>query len=71
MALIRCPNCNKEASTEADRCPHCGHPIKRGFFGKTGAERWLNCGCMLVLIVLLVIALPSLLLICGGVAGAG
>ena len=27
MALIRCPECNKEISDKADACPHCGFPI--------------------------------------------
>jgi uncharacterized membrane protein YvbJ len=31
MALISCPSCSKEVSTEAEACPSCGHPIK----GKT------------------------------------
>lgn len=28
MALIRCPECKHEVSTEAKVCPHCGFPIK-------------------------------------------
>lgn len=27
MALIPCPECNKEVSTSASSCPHCGYPI--------------------------------------------
>lgn len=26
MALTKCPECNKEVSTEANSCPHCGKP---------------------------------------------
>lgn len=26
--LIRCPECNKEISSEANCCPNCGYPIK-------------------------------------------
>ena len=29
MPLISCPECKKDVSTEADSCPHCGHPIKQ------------------------------------------
>ena len=27
MALIKCPECNKEVSDKAQSCPHCGYPI--------------------------------------------
>ena len=27
MALIKCPECSKEISDEARRCPNCGKPI--------------------------------------------
>jgi endogenous inhibitor of DNA gyrase (YacG/DUF329 family) len=30
MALIKCPDCGKDVSTEAAACPHCGRPIKLG-----------------------------------------
>ena len=26
MALIKCPECGKEISDKASRCPHCGLP---------------------------------------------
>ena len=29
MALIECPECKKEISNLASRCPHCGYPIVR------------------------------------------
>lgn len=28
MALIKCPECNREVSDKADCCPNCGYPIK-------------------------------------------
>lgn len=28
MALIKCVECNKEISTEADFCPNCGYKKK-------------------------------------------
>ena len=28
MALINCPECNREVSDRAESCPHCGFPIK-------------------------------------------
>jgi len=29
MALINCPECKTEVSTESAACPKCGYPIKR------------------------------------------
>ena len=28
MALIKCPECQKDVSTAAETCPHCGYPLK-------------------------------------------
>ena len=28
MALIKCPECGKEISDKASRCPKCGYPIE-------------------------------------------
>jgi RNA polymerase subunit RPABC4/transcription elongation factor Spt4 len=27
MALINCPDCKKQVSSEAEKCPHCGRSI--------------------------------------------
>ena len=29
MALIKCPECNKEVSDTAETCPHCGYRFKK------------------------------------------
>lgn len=29
MALIKCPECTKEFSDQADACPNCGYPVKK------------------------------------------
>ena len=29
MALIKCPECGKEISSETKNCPNCGCPIKK------------------------------------------
>lgn len=29
MALIECPECRREISSEAISCPHCGYPLKK------------------------------------------
>ena len=28
MALVICPECGKEISESAEKCPHCGYPLK-------------------------------------------
>lgn len=28
MSLIKCPECQKEVSSSATSCPHCGYPLK-------------------------------------------
>lgn len=28
MALIQCPECGKEVSDKARKCPHCGYPLE-------------------------------------------
>lgn len=37
MALIKCPECEKEISTYAETCPHCGYPIKKNELVKENA----------------------------------
>lgn len=29
MALINCPECGLQVSTNAEICPHCGNPLKK------------------------------------------
>ena len=40
MALINCPECNKEISDKATACPHCGCPIK---LQSSKQEEYLCC----------------------------
>jgi len=30
MALMKCPECGGDLSDQAESCPHCGYPVKRG-----------------------------------------
>jgi len=51
MALVTCPDCSREVSSNAVSCPHCGAPLrnaakptvvaKEGFFLRT-----MNAGCL-------------------------
>lgn len=38
MALIKCPECNKDVSDTAEKCPSCGYNIKRYIQGKKKQE---------------------------------
>lgn len=59
MRLIQCPACTKPLSKMAEICPSCGHPVKRGFLGRSGKERAVNVGCLLILIIVLAILLSG------------
>jgi len=34
MALIGCPECQKEISDKTKNCPHCGYPLENNSIGK-------------------------------------
>ena len=34
MAMISCPECGKQISSNAWECPHCGNPIKKSVSDK-------------------------------------
>ena len=36
MALINCPECQREISDKVDNCPHCGYPFEKNNFPNTG-----------------------------------
>jgi len=47
MALINCPECNKEISDKAVSCPNCGYPIQevnKPKFSSTGYNVCPKCG---------------------------
>ena len=47
MALIKCPECNKEISDKATTCPNCGFPVQeinKPKFSLTGMNICPKCG---------------------------
>ena len=44
MPMIHCPKCKKKISEKADKCPHCGYPVKRN-------EKLLIAFCAVVSLV--------------------
>jgi hypothetical protein len=55
--LLPCPSCRSNVSRQAEICPQCGHPLKRGFMGKPGTERALNLGCLFLIVVFFMLLL--------------
>lgn len=47
MSLATCKACGKEVSKNAEKCPHCGEPLK---------AKSVGCGTAIVLIVLVMVA---------------
>lgn len=45
MALVQCPECGKDVSSEAVGCPHCGYALVRPKKnGKAGCGFWILLG---------------------------
>lgn len=42
MALIHCPECNREISDQAVACPGCGYPIQKAAAPETEQQRILK-----------------------------
>lgn len=57
MALIKCPECGKQISSQAASCPNCGYPVRKTEFeteqdrvnirGKNKGKNFLTFGCIL------------------------
>lgn len=60
MALVRCPECGKEVSSDAQHCIHCGKPLKK----KKGSS--IGNACVLIIavpIIIVVIGLIAILIV--------
>ena len=51
MSLIRCTECGREISNNADKCPYCGNPVKKG----------LGCFSTFGIIILIIIGVLYIL----------
>ena len=49
MALIKCPECNKEISDQAISCPHCGFPLSKLGIEKQNKEQIDLSSCEVIL----------------------
>lgn len=62
MSLIKCPECNKEVSSQSDKCPHCGYPLNRTQEAPHNAEKKKPSPALIILAVICgIIALLVLL----------
>lgn len=56
MALVICPECGKEVSDNAERCPHCGNDMQPEKTARMKrADALQGCGCSMMLLPVLVI----------------
>ena len=46
MALINCPECNKEINDSAKSCPHCGYKFKNSVWMKIWSKRLIIIGAI-------------------------
>lgn len=63
MALISCPECDKQISSKASSCPVCGHPIAAQTIEVT-AKKWkaiqlISGGWLTVSIFVILTSLPE------------
>ncbi len=71
MALIKCPECNKEVSDRAMSCPSCACPLERAV--TTGAPgkkwTWFKVGSLGTILVGIIVALSTTISQGGPLAG--
>lgn len=60
MALINCPECNKEISHKAKSCPSCGYSMETKAFGFKLKREPLGCGGFIIIGFFLLIIFSSL-----------
>lgn len=54
MALIKCPECGKEVSENAESCPSCGNPMPKSNGGAQRPKKKKNVGCFGTIIIFLI-----------------
>lgn len=68
MALVKCPECGKEISSGAKRCPYCGYPLKSiakvsiGSIVKVINKKVIIsvCVCLTLLLVVKILMRPNI-----------
>lgn len=51
MALVKCPECGKEISSNAESCPNCGNPMKGQGGGVQGGTLCPSCKVLVTPVV--------------------
>lgn len=49
MALIKCPECNSEISSQAEACPKCGYSLRKRSEKKSSSG--CGAGCLVIIII--------------------
>lgn len=62
MALINCPECGKEISDTASKCPHCGYVLKSIIKNISGNKKKLMATTVVIIIVACIVLAFSILL---------
>lgn len=57
MALIKCPECGQDVSSQSKTCIHCGFPLKK--MSRTKHIIWIASSAVVIVIVLIVVLLTS------------
>ncbi len=69
MALIKCPECDKDVSKKAVSCPHCGYPLTviqdkaippPISNTKANKNKKVGCGCGLISIIFLIVVFSAM-----------
>jgi phosphate/sulfate permease len=56
MAMVTCPECKREVSSQATACPHCGAPRRPVPLPAKSTNPWMVIGWIILAVVLLPIA---------------
>jgi uncharacterized paraquat-inducible protein A len=54
MALIKCPECDSEVSSEAAACPKCGHPLKAKPAGGINTQDPVHVVGIIVVVIIII-----------------
>ena len=66
MALIECPECGSEVSSEAAACPKCGHPLRAKPSGGINMKDPVHAIGVILLVIILLIGVGSGIAQCNG-----
>ena len=57
MAIVQCSECDKDVSSNAKTCPHCGYKVREKVIG--GCLAWVAVGTLGIVLIALMSATPG------------